>query len=102
MADQTPSTTIKRSDLDADAGGEPQAEPNATTNDTTQQDIARGQENMMRAMTAQEEKAISTSMTCGKCKQSRVAYSQAQTRSADEPMTTFCECTMCGNRWKFS
>jgi transcription elongation factor S-II len=41
-------------------------------------------------------------MTCGKCKQSRVAYSQAQTRSADEPMTTFCECTVCGNRWKFS
>lgn len=44
----------------------------------------------------------SCSMTCSKCKQSRVAYSQAQTRSADEPMTTFCECTNCGNRWKFS
>jgi len=41
-------------------------------------------------------------MTCGKCRQSRVAYTQAQTRSADEPMTTFCECTNCGNRWKFS
>lgn len=39
-------------------------------------------------------------MTCGKCKQSKVAYSQAQTRSADEPLTTFCECTMCGHRWK--
>lgn len=41
-------------------------------------------------------------MTCGKCKMSRVAYSQAQTRAADEPMTTFCECTNCGHRWKFS
>lgn len=40
------------------------------------------------------------SMTCGKCKGSAVSYSQAQTRSADEPLTTFCECTLCGNRWK--
>jgi transcription elongation factor S-II len=41
-------------------------------------------------------------LTCGKCGQKKVSYSQAQTRSADEPMTTFCECTVCGNRWKFS
>ena len=26
--------------------------------------------------------------------------SQAQTRSADEPMTTFALCLECGNRWK--
>lgn len=39
---------------------------------------------------------------CGKCKNKKVSYSQAQTRSADEPMTTFCECMVCGNRWKFS
>jgi len=45
---------------------------------------------------------FSRSMTCGKCKQSKVAYTQAQTRAADEPMTTFCECMNCGNRWKFS
>lgn len=30
-------------------------------------------------------------MQCGKCGQKKVSYSQAQTRSADEPMTTFCE-----------
>lgn len=24
-----------------------------------------------------------------------------QTRSADEPMTTFVTCTNCGNKWKF-
>ena len=102
MADETPSTTIKRSDIDGDAGREQQAETNATTNDTNQQDIASERENMFRAMVAQEKKAISTTMTCGKCKQTRVAYSQAQTRPADEPKTTFCECTVCGNRWKFS
>ncbi|KAK0367205.1 transcription elongation factor TFIIS [Friedmanniomyces endolithicus] len=66
------------------------------------QDAALEKENMKQSMTAQEEKAISTTMTCGKCRQSRVAYTQAQTRAADEPMTTFCECVNCGNRWKFS
>jgi len=59
-------------------------------------------ENMDNAMVPQVEKSISVQLRCGKCGQNKVAYSQAQTRSADEPMTTFCECTVCGNRWKFS
>ncbi|KAF2682685.1 transcription elongation factor [Lentithecium fluviatile CBS 122367] len=59
-------------------------------------------ENMNQAMVAQVEKSISKEFQCGKCKQRQVSYSQAQTRSADEPMTTFCECMACGNRWKFS
>lgn len=58
--------------------------------------------NMNEAMVAQVEKSISKEFQCGKCKQRKVSYSQAQTRSADEPMTTFCECMNCGNRWKFS
>ncbi len=58
------------------------------------------QENMNKAMVAQAEKSVSTALTCGKCNQKKVSYSQAQTRSADEPMTTFCECQVCGNRWK--
>lgn len=57
-------------------------------------------ENMDKAMVAQAERSVSTSLQCGKCGQRKVSYSQAQTRSADEPMTTFCECTVCGNRWK--
>lgn len=59
-------------------------------------------ENMDKAMTAQEIKSVSDALRCGKCGQKRVSYTQAQTRSADEPMTTFCECLNCGNRWKFS
>ncbi|KAF2662937.1 transcription elongation factor-like protein s-ii [Lophiostoma macrostomum CBS 122681] len=59
-------------------------------------------ENMNSAMVAQVEKSISKEFQCSKCKQRMVSYSQAQTRSADEPMTTFCECMNCGNRWKFS
>ncbi|KAI9806971.1 MAG: RNA polymerase II elongation factor [Piccolia ochrophora] len=59
-------------------------------------------ENMNKAMVAQAELSISDSLTCGKCHQKKVSYSQAQTRSADEPMTTFCECQVCGHRWKVS
>jgi transcription elongation factor S-II len=59
-------------------------------------------ENMDKAMVAQEIKSVSDALRCGKCGQKRVSYTQAQTRSADEPMTTFCECLSCGNRWKFS
>lgn len=59
-------------------------------------------ENLDKAMVAQEEKVVSDALECGKCHKKRVSYTQAQTRSADEPMTTFCECLECGNRWKFS
>ncbi|PVD22905.1 hypothetical protein C0Q70_16165 [Pomacea canaliculata] len=37
---------------------------------------------------------------CGKCGKSNCTYNQVQTRSADEPMTTFVLCNMCGHRWK--
>lgn len=40
--------------------------------------------------------------TCGKCKSKKVVYTQVQTRSADEPMTTRCHCLNCDKRWKFS
>ena len=59
-------------------------------------------ENMSNAMAPQEERSISDYMECGKCKQKKVSFTQAQTRSADEPMTTFCRCENCGHRWKFS
>ena len=39
---------------------------------------------------------------CSKCKSMKTTYYQMQTRSADEPMTTYVECADCGNRWKFS
>ncbi|KAJ8408950.1 hypothetical protein AAFF_G00239710 [Aldrovandia affinis] len=38
---------------------------------------------------------------CGKCRGKNCTYTQVQTRSADEPMTTFVLCNGCGNRWKF-
>ena len=38
--------------------------------------------------------------TCGRCKKKECTYYQLQTRSADEPMTTFVTCLNCGKRWK--
>jgi len=38
---------------------------------------------------------------CKKCKSWKTVYYQLQTRSADEPMTTFVTCGDCGIRWKF-
>ncbi|XP_062847416.1 transcription elongation factor A protein 3 isoform X2 [Trichomycterus rosablanca] len=40
-------------------------------------------------------------LQCPKCKKKNCTYNQVQTRSADEPMTTFVLCNECGNRWKF-
>ena len=44
--------------------------------------------------------ASTDNFTCGKCKSNKCTYYQLQTRSADEPMTTFVTCINCGNRWK--
>jgi len=38
---------------------------------------------------------------CNRCGKRNTTYNQVQTRSADEPMTTFVFCQECGNRWKF-
>lgn len=38
---------------------------------------------------------------CGKCRTNRTTYYQLQTRSADEPLTTFVKCA-CGNNWRYS
>jgi DNA-directed RNA polymerase subunit M/transcription elongation factor TFIIS len=47
------------------------------------------------------DKRLATSeFKCRKCKQRECSYYQLQTRSADEPMTTFVTCLNCGNNWK--
>lgn len=59
-------------------------------------------QNLFDAQGATEKRAVTDRFTCGKCKHKKVSYYQMQTRSADEPLTTFCTCENCGNRWKFS
>lgn len=45
--------------------------------------------------------AATDEFTCFKCNKSACTYYQLQTRSADEPMTTFVTCLNCANHWKF-
>jgi len=44
--------------------------------------------------------AATDEFTCWKCKGTKCTYYQLQTRSADEPMTTFVCCLSCANRWR--
>ncbi|KII84843.1 hypothetical protein PLICRDRAFT_179176 [Plicaturopsis crispa FD-325 SS-3] len=60
------------------------------------------EENFHNSLGAEEQQAETDAFQCGRCKQWKCRYRQAQTRSADEPMTTFVTCTICNNRWKFS
>ncbi|KAL8232142.1 hypothetical protein R6Q57_001920 [Mikania cordata] len=46
-------------------------------------------------------KATTDQFKCGRCGIRKCTYYQLQTRSADEPMTTFVTCVNCDNHWKF-
>ncbi len=44
---------------------------------------------------------INSEFKCRKCKSNNCSHYQLQTRSADEPMTTFVNCIECGHKWRF-
>ena len=48
-----------------------------------------------------ENMAATDLYKCGKCKERKCSVMQMQTRSADEPMTTFVTCLICGHTFKF-
>ena len=56
---------------------------------------------MSKYINTKEEQEHDGFFKCGKCKTFKTTYTQAQTRSADEPMTTFVTCLNCNHRWKF-
>tara|TARA_Y100000389_G_C17404074_1_gene487051 strand:- start:45 stop:551 length:507 start_codon:yes stop_codon:yes gene_type:complete len=64
------------------------------------QDIIQSQKSISEN-TYDKQIAISSEFTCRKCNSNNCSHYQLQTRSADEPMTTFVACNDCGNRWKF-
>ena len=59
------------------------------------------EEDMRREALKAQEDEYEGILTCGKCKSNKTDYYQMQTRSADEPMTTYASCKSCGHRWKF-
>ena len=85
-------------------------------NEITSQDIAfmthqeldyERWENLIQAKNKRTENKCETNIVastdtfkCRKCHSKECTYYQMQTRSADEPMTTFVTCIKCDNRWK--
>lgn len=77
--------------------------PNDMAPEALKREIEKlNKQNLFDAQGATEKRAVTDRFTCGKCKHKKVSYYQMQTRLADEPLTTFCTCENCGNRWKFS
>ncbi|KAJ1679231.1 transcription elongation factor TFIIS, partial [Spiromyces aspiralis] len=58
-------------------------------------------DNLFKSRGAENPAAETDQFRCSKCGGRKCTYYQMQTRSADEPMTTFVTCTICNNRWKF-
>ena len=46
------------------------------------------------------EESASNLFKCPRCYKSKTIHCEVQTRSSDEPMTTFITCLECGKRWK--
>ena len=53
--------------------------------------------------TGNAPEATTNMFKCPKCKKRQCTFYQMQTRSADEPMTTFVTCVAagCGKKWRF-
>jgi len=51
-------------------------------------------------MQAAPEQVTTDEFKCGKCGKRKCTYYQKQTRSSDEPMTTFITCVNCGHKWR--
>lgn len=58
-------------------------------------------ENRREKAEAQRNEDYVGLLKCGKCKSVKTTYYQMQTRSADEPMTTYVTCLNCQHKWKF-
>ena len=71
--------------------------PDGPYANTIEQKIVK---DLRKAYLAQEIKNTEGFFTCGRCKSKKTTYYQLQTRSADEPMTTFVSCHNCDRNWK--
>ena len=53
-----------------------------------------------KALYMNKNVAKTSQFKCHRCKKNKTTYYELQTRSADEPMTTFITCLNCGKRWR--
>jgi transcription elongation factor S-II len=79
--------------------GPEQLEPNGLRAQTAEKLRKR---DLDRELNKRKDEDYEGIFKCGKCKSKKTTYFQLQTRSADEPMTTFVTCKECGKQWKFS
>ncbi|KAI9355728.1 transcription factor S-II, central domain-containing protein [Zopfochytrium polystomum] len=79
------------------------AQPEQLIPDTMKEKIKAAQKHSMHySVSAGNQESETDAFRCGKCGKRKCTYYQKQTRSADEPMTTFVTCLNCGHKWKFS
>ncbi|ESP03395.1 hypothetical protein LOTGIDRAFT_237702 [Lottia gigantea] len=79
---------------------------NMSTEEMANEDLRKLREKLTKEsiddhQMAKNQGTVTDLFKCGKCGKSKTTYTQLQTRSSDEPMTTFVYCMECGNRWKF-
>ena len=64
------------------------------------QELADEQVKRENKMLEGDKEGGSDMFQCKRCGKARTRYYQMQTRSADEPMTTFIRCLNCGKEWR--
>ena len=94
---------MKQSAHVVESESQPKADPQATKPDSeyyanllkTGPDLSKNMVSDKGAATA-----FTLAICCRKCKSAKITFNQKQTRSADEAMTVFCQCSDCLYRWK--
>lgn len=76
--------------------------PEEMASDARQRQIENIKEKaLFECQRGSEQTATTDQFKCSRCGQRKCTYYQMQTRSADEPMTTYVTCVNCNKRWKF-
>ena len=44
--------------------------------------------------------SMTDAVRCSRCKNNKITYYDIQTRSSDEPSTTFYSCLICSHKWR--
>jgi len=76
-----------------------------TPHELANPELKKEREQLRKESIRESKKSVDTQtfseeFQCRKCGLRKCSFFQMQTRSADEPMTTFVTCHNCGNRWK--